>query len=180
MEEIKYFFNNKEMFEKFRLLQATTEEKKKLRIVYAKVMRKNIRENCINCLHDAYVELSLFYKQDSKKFEALQNCDYELPNGVVLQIFGEPNKMMSAQNITNELAEYHLKKNPNCEKYFTKMPEKAEVKERAEQEKEVVDKMKAMLAEGISQNKIREHFRLPENGELKHELITELIKEANL
>ena len=53
--------------------------------------------------------------------------NYQLKAGVLLQAFGDASKVMTNANITDELAEFHLKTNPSCARYFSIMPGKANV-----------------------------------------------------
>ena len=52
-------------------------------------------------------------------------CNYQLKRGVLLQAFGDASKVMTNDNITDELAEFHLKRDPSCARFFTVMPGKA-------------------------------------------------------
>ena len=47
---------------------------------------------------------------------------YTLRPGVLLQAFGDESKTCTNDNLTDELAEYHLKKCPDNAKYFSRMP----------------------------------------------------------
>ena len=53
--------------------------------------------------------------------------NYQLKAGVLLQAFGDASKVMTNDNITDELAEFHLKTNPSCARFFSVMPGKANV-----------------------------------------------------
>lgn len=52
---------------------------------------------------------------------------YQLKAGVLLQAFGDASKVMTNANITDELAQWHLKNNPACAKYFAIMPGQADI-----------------------------------------------------
>jgi len=43
---------------------------------------------------------------------------YLLKQGVLLQAFSDSSKTCTNANLTDELAEWHLKNNPACRKYF--------------------------------------------------------------
>jgi len=47
---------------------------------------------------------------------------YVLKAGVLLQAFSDASKTCTSKNITDELAEWHLKNNPNNIKYFAVLP----------------------------------------------------------
>lgn len=51
-------------------------------------------------------------------------CRYQLKPGALLQAFGDSSKICTNKNITDELAEWHLKNNPGCINLFAKVPEK--------------------------------------------------------
>ena len=48
---------------------------------------------------------------------------YLLKPGALLQAFGDESKTMTNSNITDELAEWHLKNNPGVAIYFSRMAE---------------------------------------------------------
>ena len=52
----------------------------------------------------------------------MANSKYVLKAGVILQAFSDASKTMTFKNITDELAEWHLKNNPNCVKLFAVIP----------------------------------------------------------
>ena len=47
---------------------------------------------------------------------------YVLKAGVLLQAFSDASKTCTNANITDELAEYHLKINPACARFFAVLP----------------------------------------------------------
>jgi len=57
----------------------------------------------------------------------MQPSKYALKAGVLLQAFSDASRVMTNKNITDELAEWHLKHNPGCVVYFAVMPGKADV-----------------------------------------------------
>lgn len=82
---------------------------------------KTSPSNCQNCLIDSYILLNKLKMEEVIKKET---CKYKLLAGVVLfDVHGDSDKMMTNSNITDELAEYHLKENPKCVKMFEKYPE---------------------------------------------------------
>jgi hypothetical protein len=54
-------------------------------------------------------------------------CNYLLKKGARLTAFGNYSKNCTNQNITNELAEWHLRINPGCARLFERMPDNAPV-----------------------------------------------------
>ena len=75
---------------------------------------------CSNCVYDAYFELITLKNYTMSK--------YKLRSGALLRdINGDSSKMLSNANMTDELAEYHLRTNPKCIKFFEIMPPITEV-----------------------------------------------------
>jgi hypothetical protein len=56
------------------------------------------------------------------KITDMQRCDYLLKPGALLQAFSDSSKVCTNKNITNALAEWHLKNNPGCARLFAKIP----------------------------------------------------------
>jgi hypothetical protein len=52
---------------------------------------------------------------------------YELKKGVLLQAFGDASKTCTNDNLTDELAEWHLKQCPEKSIYFSRIPEGASI-----------------------------------------------------
>jgi len=52
----------------------------------------------------------------------MSQCKYVLKAGALLQAFSDASKTCTNANLTNELAEWHLKNNPSCARYFAVMP----------------------------------------------------------
>ena len=103
----------------------TESQKGQIKEIYAKVKRLEMAETCHNCFSDAYFLLFNLYKSDKKRFNALYSCEYRMPAGAVISIFGETDTIMTAANITNELAEYHLRRNNDVLKDFSLFPQDA-------------------------------------------------------
>ena len=76
---------------------------------------------CQNCYMDAYIQLATL---NLEKVMNTENCDYKLRNGALLRdrINQDVSLNCTNNNISNELALYHLKTNPGCVKYFEKFP----------------------------------------------------------
>jgi len=90
--------------------------------LYNAVMHSPMPKTCSNCVSDAFFELYNIWKRDPLHFEALYNCEYRLRAGVLLQEFGDKTKTATNKSLTNELAEYHLRTNPQCARLFERMP----------------------------------------------------------
>jgi hypothetical protein len=89
----------------------TTERKNKIAAAYKSLFGESMKVGCGTC----YVE-SIF---KIKKKMAQEQTIYRLKPGVVLQSFGDASKTCTNINLTDELAEYHLRTNPGCIRYFS-------------------------------------------------------------
>jgi hypothetical protein len=95
-------------------------EKALISDIYLKLFNRAVK-GCDSCYMDAINEICSISK--SKIMELSKN-EYALRAGALLHDKdGDAKKMASNHNITNELAEYHLRTNPGCEVYFTKLPD---------------------------------------------------------
>lgn len=90
------------------------------RLVYSlsKYFLQTTLSNCNSCYFDAYIQLILLKKENAMKSE---ECLFGLRAGALL--YGENNDLnMTNVNTTNELALYHIKRDPRCLKFFHKVP----------------------------------------------------------
>ncbi|OJV40831.1 MAG: hypothetical protein BGO29_14785 [Bacteroidales bacterium 36-12] len=116
---------NKGQFANGRELSSACKTNKDLRheieVLSKHILNKNV-SGCQNCYMDAYIEL---VNLNINKVMEKQKCDFRLRAGVLLRdvVSRDPKKNCSNANITNELALYHLKTNPECRKYFDKIPD---------------------------------------------------------
>lgn len=94
----------------------TPERKAIINRAYREIHGRPLRANCNTCYIEAVMQLIKFTTTDMK------GCKYELKKGVVLQVFGDPTKAVTNANLTDELAEWHLKNNPSCRKFFVTIP----------------------------------------------------------
>lgn len=101
---------------------ASEEIKSIIESVYKKVFRKNVAYSCKQCFTDAFFEAYNLWKTNNELFNKLFICEYALKYGVVLSIFGDTETMAVRTNLTNELAEFHLRSNPNCIIEFESYP----------------------------------------------------------
>jgi len=105
---------------------------------YKQIFNKYWKESCASCYFDCYAYLYGLLKND-KDLVFIENKLYDIRPGALLMGFpkGGSEKNCTNNNITNELAEWHLKNNPGVEKYFTRMP--ADWRERCQRAVEVVE-----------------------------------------
>ncbi len=102
-------------------LQAST--KQQISDIYLRVFRKRPK-GCDSCWMDAMIQIASL---DTVKLMKILECEFAMQAGIVIYDCKakEPDsaKIMSHQNVTNELAIYHLAMNPGIEKYFYRLPE---------------------------------------------------------
>ena len=82
--------------------------------------------NCNNRYFEECRNLNLLTQNRIMKQEA---CKYQLKSGALLIDPDDPTKNCTKFNLTNELAEYHLRRNPNCARLFAFIPPKEEVEQ---------------------------------------------------
>lgn len=102
----------------------TPERKKKIKAAYRQLTGEVLKGSCGTC----YIEALIKIKRKMEK----SNCRYQLKPGAVLTAFGDVSKTCTNDNLTDELAEFHLKTNPGCAKWFSKMPDEEELAKEAE------------------------------------------------
>lgn len=90
---------------------------------------------CSDCYRDAYILISNRLKKDKKMPEPV---NYILKNGALLHEFGTPEYY--AHNVSDEVAERFLKKNPELIRQFQKFPDdwKKRIEKKAEKKSEKV------------------------------------------
>lgn len=127
------------MIERLRKLQAT-------KSIYASIdmlmkelatnltLKKEVKElalfflnrnvsGCNNCICDAYIELI-----NIKNITDMRTLEYKLRAGALLRdvVNSDASLTMSNFNLTEEGALYHLRTNPDCIKFFDKLPDDIE------------------------------------------------------
>ena len=93
----------------------TKERKQKIASAYKQCYGRPMNIGCGTCYIEAIFEI--------KKYMEKKPCKYRLKPGVLLQAFGDESKSVTNINLTDELAEFHLRTNPGCARYFSVMPE---------------------------------------------------------
>ena len=94
----------------------TSQQRILIRDVYKDLTGDVVSESCGSCYIAA---LLVIIKLNKKK---MAHSDYVLKPGAILQAFGDASKIATNKNLTNELAEWHLKNVPGSAKKFAKMP----------------------------------------------------------
>ena len=77
-----------------------------------------LNKGCGNCWEDAYIVLRA---SKIEKVMANLNRQYNLVGGVVL-VSDNPAKMCNRHTLTDELAEYHLRRDPSLIRFFDRYP----------------------------------------------------------
>lgn len=91
--------------------------------VYTRLFRSPVPRTCSNCMSDAFFEIYNVLKSRSQEFLQLYNCRYRLVGGAVLDIFGDSRWTATNKNLTDELAERHLRDNPQKARFFEALPD---------------------------------------------------------
>ena len=94
--------------------------KQEVETLYKYYFSKTLK-GCQNCFCDGYHEL-INLKQE--RIMEKSKCEFKLRAGALLQDrrTNQDKYRCTNVNLTNDLALYHLKTNPTCEKYFTQLP----------------------------------------------------------
>jgi len=92
----------------------TSTRKAKIREAYRLLTGKEIKVSCSTC----YVEALLLIVNS----QPMATRNYELKRGVLLEAFGDASKTCTNDTITDELAEWYLKNQPETIIYFSKLP----------------------------------------------------------
>jgi hypothetical protein len=110
IDDVQSFARDFINFKSFR----TSERKSQIRQAYKLLTGKNIRISCSTCYIEAV--LLIFNSQP------MATRNYELKRGVLLQAFGDASKTCTNDTLTDELAEWYLKNQPEKIVYFSKLP----------------------------------------------------------
>ena len=110
IDDVQSFSRDFINFKSFR----TSERKAKIREAYKLLTGKNIRVSCSTC----YIEALLLIVNS----QPMATRNYELKRGVLLQAFGDASKTCTNDTLTDELAEWYLKNQPEKIVYFSKLP----------------------------------------------------------
>jgi hypothetical protein len=97
----------------------TRERRDKIRSAYRELTGENLTTNCSTCLIETLFKI--------KKLMEKQPCKYLLKPGALLQAFSDVDKTCTNANLTDELAEWHLKHNPGTRCLFSRIPEEVPV-----------------------------------------------------
>lgn len=159
--------NVQEMVSKLEVLRGrvalSTSDKSDIELMYRQVLGKDfVKTSCNDCYHDAVIEMYLYLKRTGNMKE---KSNYTLKNGVLLQAEFGSNTMYTNANLTDEVAENYLAKNPKGEILFASLPTDWEnrVKKRISPEielnEELINTLIETLKSGATLTSIKESFK---------------------
>jgi hypothetical protein len=132
------------------LATLSASDKAEIETLYMAVLGKNfVKTSCNDCYRDAIIEMYLYLKRNGKMKE---KCSYRLKNGVLLQTEFGGGDMYTNANLTDEVAEKYLAKNPKGVSFFEGMPSDWEdrVKKRVAPKTELNDELVTLAVEELS------------------------------
>lgn len=95
-------------------------DKSDIQMMYREILDKDfLKTSCNDCYHDAIIEMYVYLKRNGKMKE---RSNYSLKNGVLLQMGFGSNEMYTNDNLTDEIAERYLSKNPKGILLFSVVP----------------------------------------------------------
>lgn len=92
----------------------TEERKQKIKDALKSLTGERFDFGCSTCYIEALFKIIKIYNMTAR--------NYELKRGVLLQTFGHPEKSCTNNELTDELAEWHLKHNPEKVVLFARLP----------------------------------------------------------
>jgi hypothetical protein len=95
--------------------EVTPERRNLISKAYFKLTGEKLRTHCSTC----YIEAIFIILRKMEK----QPCRYRLKKGAVLQAFGDESKIATNDNLTDELAQWHLAHTRGAASLFAIMPE---------------------------------------------------------
>lgn len=89
--------------------------------IYCDMMKRRMNLRCNDCYMDAYIEIMT---TPTEKLIKMAEREFELRAGAIMfdVVAGDRTKTATAQNLTDELALYHLRTNPSYIRLFAKYP----------------------------------------------------------
>ena len=135
-------------------------DKTEIERLYKEVLdKKFIRTSCNDCYRDAVIEMNVYLKKNGSMKE---KSEYGLKNGALLQMGFGSSEMYTNANLTDEIAEKYLAKNPSGIKFFAKKPEDWEERVQKRLAPKVNDELIALMVEalsdGVTADSLKEEF----------------------
>ena len=135
-------------------------DKAEIERLYKEVLdKKFIRTSCNDCYRDAVIEMNVYLKKNGSMKE---KSEYGLKNGALLQMGFGSSEMYTNANLTDEIAEKYLAKNPGGIKFFAKKPEDWEERVQKRLAPKLNDELVALMVEalndGVTADSLKEEF----------------------
>lgn len=141
----------------------STSNKSEIELMYRQVLNKEfVKTSCNDCYHDAIIEMYLYLKRTGNM---KQKSNYTLKNGVLLQAEFGSNTMYTNANLTDEVAENYLAKNPKGEILFASLLTdwedrvKKRISPEIEMNEELINTLIETLKSGATLTSIKESFK---------------------
>lgn len=166
LKELRGQFANARELSAF--LLKNNEVKKEIETLTSSLLNRKLG-GCGNCYFDAFIELILM---NMETIEKKTKCLFQLRRGALLRDI-DASKNMTQSNISNELSIYHIKRNKNVLKYFTKYPDnieeiiisedldaenETEPQGFTDEEKIAIDEIAKLMANGENRTNIRKDY----------------------
>jgi hypothetical protein len=106
----------------------SADRKRKIIIAYMQATGEPINGTCSTCIIEALLKIIRMFK--TVEIKPIMNSKYQLKLGVLISDpFGDESKVMTQDTLNrlpkdqaDELAEYHLRKNPSIRRFFAVIP----------------------------------------------------------
>lgn len=103
------------------LISDNVEFRKVTERLYQDAYHTKLNKSCGDCWFDAYIVLM---RTDTEKLQEMKDRLFDLRAGaLLLDPKGDKSKTVTRLNLTDKLALYHLRHNPDCIKLFSKYPD---------------------------------------------------------
>lgn len=163
----------------------SSSDKSEIEVMYHEIMSKDfVRTSCSDCYRDALIEMYITLKKTGKMKE---KSSYTLKNGVLLHEFGSA-EMYTNANLTDEVAENYLSRNPKGINLFAGYPQdwKDRVKKRANPGRTLNEGLMFALIDAMQEGKtpdaLKEEYKeyQIDGRKISAKLLTAHLKEAQI
>lgn len=146
LEQFRSEFSSYSSAQVRELIRTDGQFRQRLETLYESVFHKKLNKGCTSCWLDAFV---LLRSKSIEKLTTMAKRQFELKAGVVLRdVVNHDDALLATHhNLTDELAIYHLRTNPNCKSKFSKLPSDWERRVAAAAAAAAADKQAAEHAE---------------------------------
>lgn len=121
LEQFRSEFSSHSSAQVRELIRTDGQFRQRLETLYESVFHKKLNKGCASCWLDAFV---LLRSKSIEKLTTMAKRQFELKAGVLLRdVVNHDDALLATHhNLTDELAIYHLRTNPNCKSKFSKLP----------------------------------------------------------